>query len=157
MSRYLLGDGECEEEESFSVLYPLLGDREAQQRVREASPELKHCTLLETDALACLMCPLNPHTEDEESAEDEAERHSWMLQRTITLRNMQTSGVTFPFDKVGSLDAALLQAGAAGAALYEKAARDRAADNPHKELDTSPAGMEAARRRYHERAKGRSQ
>lgn len=59
----------CAREESFSDLFPLLGDQEAQSDVRRRAPDSRHCGLLAARPDACLSCGLkdNPHPGDKAS------------------------------------------------------------------------------------------
>lgn len=131
MRDFLLGAGGCSEEESFHELFPLLGDGLAQHQVRVATPEKTHCGLLQTDPHACLLCPMNPYRDaDPEAVEERAATHAWALGRAIKLKNMQASGVTFPYTDITAVDAALLQAGMEGAALTEERRREAQRSNP---------------------------
>jgi hypothetical protein len=53
----------CAREESYAELFPLLGDEPAQDEVRAADQDLRHCGLLARDPSACFACELdeNPY------------------------------------------------------------------------------------------------
>ena len=55
---------ECKREPQFQELYPLLGDPQAQDKIRLEHPG-RHCGLLMADPSACTICQLGPyHGED---------------------------------------------------------------------------------------------
>ena len=47
----------CPREESFSELYPLLGDKAAQDSIRSSNPDILHCPWLRRDPNACISLP----------------------------------------------------------------------------------------------------
>ena len=64
----------CPDEPDFDKLYPLLGDREAQDAIREETPDTKHCQLLVISSHACDGCPKNPKRQQAGSAVTETSR-----------------------------------------------------------------------------------
>ena len=56
----------CSREESFDEIYEAMGDVQAQEKIRKASPEKGHCKLLTNPrfgASFCTQCPNNPRLE----------------------------------------------------------------------------------------------
>jgi len=54
------GGNNCPDEGSFFEMYEALGDRERQERIREDSPGVHHCSMLKVSANACIGCQKNP-------------------------------------------------------------------------------------------------
>jgi len=46
-------------------LYPLLGDREKQNEVREKHRDVRHCPILANDPSGCIGCENNPYENEE--------------------------------------------------------------------------------------------
>lgn len=63
MGYWTTREGLCGREESFAELFPLLGNKDAQNIVRNETAGLRHCALLAADPGACLECtlPENPY------------------------------------------------------------------------------------------------
>jgi len=61
---------DCPEEDDFHELYDLLGDRDAQERVRAKNFDEKkpgvHCRMLMQSPTACDGCPKNPFNDNKE-------------------------------------------------------------------------------------------
>src|SRR5688572_33441561 len=57
----------CPSEANFPELYQVLGRPAAQDAIRQANPEGKHCELLKRSPTACADCPVrqNPYLGDE--------------------------------------------------------------------------------------------
>lgn len=70
----------CPDEPDFDKLFPVLGDREAQDAIREANQDVVHCDLLLTSPNACLGCPKNPRRNDKGGEVKEGvDEHSGLL------------------------------------------------------------------------------
>jgi len=87
--RLLREDAVCGREESFPDLFPLLGDKEGQEEVRRAVPDLRHCRLLEKDPSCCLKCNLkeNPYKGKDVEAVFEATKNLELVLDALDLHS----------------------------------------------------------------------
>ena len=77
----------CGREESFAEIFPLMGDKTAQDEIRRKTADLRHCRLLEKRPDACLRCRMNsnPYRDRNPQAVLDAIRHSELLADALEL------------------------------------------------------------------------
>lgn len=80
-------DAKCGREECFADLFLSLGDKEAQDEVRRATPDLRHCGLLKKDPSCCLVCSLkeNPYRGHDAELALEAARNIDLVRDALDL------------------------------------------------------------------------
>lgn len=79
-------------EPQFSELYPLLGDKEAQDAVREKHADIRHCAMLRDNPSACIGCPNNPH-ENEAAMPVELQRALPLIEEGFRLHDLAELGL----------------------------------------------------------------
>jgi hypothetical protein len=107
-----VGALECEVEPNFIELYEVLGDKEKQDQIRAAHPEVAHCPELQMSPNACMGCPKNPDRKRDALDFDEQLIIAWS--DTITdvfamLDNIRLGISVFTEKELSPEDAAMLR------------------------------------------------
>ncbi|MFH1117920.1 MAG: hypothetical protein V1792_28700, partial [Pseudomonadota bacterium] len=79
-----VGEAECDREPNFQELYPLLGDKQAQDQVRAWS-QAHHCSFLELNPSACTTCLFSPYRGEKGPLHIAREKWMWLLEEAETL------------------------------------------------------------------------
>lgn len=74
------------------AMYEVLGNRDKQEAIRAANPEVQHCELLEISANACLGCKHNPLPEDAQDAKALVEADRPLIMRALDLADAHELG-----------------------------------------------------------------
>lgn len=97
-------------EENFKEMYDVLGDREAQEQIREQYPDKVHCSLLKMNPHACDGCPNNPHGERKKKQKKEVfNTYGQMLERIFRLYDLLELGLIKDISEVTPLEVDLLR------------------------------------------------
>lgn len=84
----------------------MLGDKDAQDKIRAAHPHEKHCPMLRQKPNACIGCPNNPHEQPQASAP--AEHYGPLLERAFRIHALGEFGLLRP-EEMSATDFDLLQ------------------------------------------------
>lgn len=101
--------GGCPIEPQFKELYAVLGNREAQDQIRDKHPEVAHCPKLRQEPNACTGCANNPHERPERRAEQERlQSYGPLVNRAFRLHTLAELGL-LDRDALTSTDIEMLQ------------------------------------------------
>jgi len=89
------GIANCVREPDFQEIYSVLGNREAQDRIRDANPGVKHCHLLIKNSPSyCTSCPNNPYLNTALAGKiKHVEEYGPLAQEILGLYSLSRSGV----------------------------------------------------------------
>ena len=110
----------CDREEQFREMLAVLGNREAQDGIREQSPHARHCKLLISKSPSfCSNCPNNPvrkpdaltpsHVAKRHEAIETAERTSNILECSLLLLERCDMGERMNYSRMRPADLAMLR------------------------------------------------
>jgi hypothetical protein len=91
----------CPSEDSFPELYKVLGSQAAQDEIRRANPDVKHCELLRVNPTICDKCPVNQNPYNGDEGHDgelyrAVEQYGHWLEEAILLDDYRRLGLSPP-------------------------------------------------------------